>query len=509
MNKKPQLRLGWLPLISLLLFSLPMLAIAGLGLFWLWQNAYLLYWLLASILISSAAYALYYYAVQRQRRQLEALFTLPDPDWSTRADQAWHAVEQLADTCRPEDWTLDSSDWIVELGKRTLDTVARSYFPDAERPLLELTVPHTLLTIGRACQELHQDISENIPFSDRLTLGDLLRAKRWQTRAEQLYNVYRAGRAVASPANALLSELRRHVYARSFKLAYTELQRWFLRAYVRKIGYYAIDLYSRRQPIDPNTDPATTPIDQTTTTHTSQITAEPLRILVLGRTGAGKSSLINALCDEQLAPTDVLPNTTQQLTTYPIIREQFTHALLLDSPGYDSPHFNKEEILQAALDADLLILVCPANRPDRQIEQQFLNHLRIAQAEQLRRRPPPLLIAVSHIDQLRPANEWAPPYNLTHPHNTKTNNIRAAVEVIATNLAAPLEQVIPVCLKPGKIYNVSDTFWFAMLTVQDDALRTRLLRCLEAEKQAQDQTLLRRQLINAGRFLWKKLPNKI
>ncbi len=68
-----------------------------------------------------------------------------------------------------------------------------------------------------------------------------------------------------------------------------------------------------------------------------------------------------------------------------------------------------------------------------------------------------------------------------------------------------LEQVIPVCLQSGKVYNVNDTLWAVILNHQDEALRVRLMRCLDAKKRIEDWILLRRQMAGAGRFL-RDLP---
>jgi len=508
-------RIDPLQLIALAVLGLPSLAVLVFGMYWLWQTGNLFYWLIVMASCSGLAYGLQVWSARRSRKLLNELFTEPNSDWPPRATEVWKKVEALADSCDPLEWPLDNTDWIIELGRNTLNTVSQCYFPGAGRPLLELTVPHTLLIIEQASRDLRKDVTENIPFSDRLTIGDFLRAKRWTFRAEQVYNVYRAGRIVVNPINALFGEFWRHFRERSFGLARSEFQRWFLRAYIRKVGFYAIDLYSGRQsPITTgSTASATSPIlsssiDLERAQQTETSIEEPLRILVLGRANAGKSSLINALYGKLVAATDVLPDTTSTLIPSLLVRDGFTQALIFDSPGCDSANFNEKKILAAAMDADLLLWVSPANRPDRQIERQTLDNLRASQATSLNRRPPPLLVAVSHIDLLRPASEWQPPYNLTDQHNTKAINIRAAVETIANDLAIPVEHALPVCLKEGSVYNVQDSFWAAILAQQDTALRVRLLRCLDAEKRANDWALLRRQLMNAGRFLWD-LPDKI
>lgn len=190
---------------------------------------------------------------------------------------------------------------------------------------------------------------------------------------------------------------------------------------------------------------------------------------------------------------------------FALSREGLTQALIFDSPGCDSPLFDNQQMLTAAGNADLILWASPVNRPDRQIERDCLDALRASQAASVDRHPPPLLVVASHIDRLRPVNEWQPPYDLTDRLNSKAVNINAAVRAIAADLAVSVERVIPVCLLDGKVYNVDDTLWAVILDHQEEALRVRLMRCLDARKRAEDWVMLRRQMVGAGRFL-RNLP---
>jgi predicted GTPase len=186
-------------------------------------------------------------------------------------------------------------------------------------------------------------------------------------------------------------------------------------------------------------------------------------------------------------------------------REGLTEALIFDSPGCDNPLFDSQQLLTAAGSADLILWVSPVNRPDRQIERDCLDALRTSQAAQTDRHSPPLLVVASFIDRLRPVNEWQPPYDLNDRLNIKAANINAAVRVLAADLDVPVERVIPVCLMDGKVYNVDDTLWAAILNHHDEALRVRLMRCLDARKRTEDWVMLRRQIAGAGRFI-RDLP---
>ncbi len=135
------------------------------------------------------------------------------------------------------------------------------------------------------------------------------------------------------------------------------------------------------------------------------------------------------------------------------------------------------------------------------MERETLDRIRAGWAARLDRHSPPLLVAVSHIDLLRPPREWQPPYDLVNPQGPKAVNIRAAVAAIAEDLAVPVAEVIPVCLAEGRVYNVEDSLWVTLLQRQVAADKVRLLRCLDARKRAEDWPLLRRQLAGAGRFL--------
>jgi len=68
-------------------------------------------------------------------------------------------------------------------------------------------------------------------------------------------------------------------------------------------------------------------------------------------------------------------------------------------------------MLAAAGNADLILWVSAANRPDRQMNVTVWILCAHSQAARLDRRPPPLLVVASYIDRLRPVNEWRPPYD--------------------------------------------------------------------------------------------------
>ncbi|MCC8999677.1 MAG: 50S ribosome-binding GTPase [Candidatus Contendobacter sp.] len=499
-------RFDRLRLLALLIWVLPLVALLPLGMLWLWQSKALSGWLIAMVLCSAAGYGLQRWLLQRDRQLLTGAATHPDPRWPPKADGAWTAVEELANQMQPEDWPLNDGGRLWTLGQNTLDIVARHYHPQVEQPVLELTVPHTLLIIERASRDLRITVTAQIPFSHSLTIGDLIRAYRWKTTAERLLNVYRAGRLVLNPADALLSEVWGRLRGQSYGMAWSELHRWLLREYVRKVGFYAIALYSGQltladaEPTDTATPRSRRNLKRAT--ETAVPVSEPLRIVVLGRANTGKSSLINALFGRLTAATDVLPDTTTALTPYRLERDGLAAALIFDTPGCDTELLNEKALRKTVLDADLILWVCAAHRADRGLDWERLDAMRAWQAARPNRRPPPILIAVSHIDQLRPPRQWQPPYDLLHPQGSaKATNIRAAVEAVAADLAMPVATVIPVCLAEERIYNVDDTLWAAILAHQSAADWVRFLRCLEARKRAENWTLLGRQLANAGRFL--------
>ncbi len=490
---------GYLHLFALFLTMAPFLVLPLLGVIWLWQSGDFLFWLGALLACGSLGYGLHWFDRRRTRLPEESI-TQPSPDWPSGSAGAWERVEALAEGIDPEDWPLDDSDRLWQLGRLALDEVARHYHPGRERPLLELTLPHALLIIERASRDLRFTITENVPFSHRLTLGGLSRARNLGKRATRFESVYRAGRAVADPFGSILREFSRAVGSQIVGYGSTRLRRWLLREYVRKVGYYAVELYSGHMLLGAE-ELETAPEAELGTAPAPQQKEEPLRILVLGRTNSGKSSLINALFGQLQAVADPLADTTQQLKAYSLEREDQPRALVLDSPGIDSRHLPEKELREAVVNADLILWVSAAPRRDREEERALLERIRAWLDDHAgRRRPAPLLVVVSHIDQLSPVRQWQPPYDLGNPKTAKGNAISAAVEAIKDDFSLATGEVVPVSLAEGRHYNIEDGLWAAIIGSEDEARRARFLRLLPARQQKENWSLLRRQLASAARL---------
>ncbi|MEZ5504834.1 MAG: GTPase domain-containing protein [Gammaproteobacteria bacterium] len=228
-----------------------------------------------------------------------------------------------------------------------------------------------------------------------------------------------------------------------------------------------------------------------------------MRILVLGRTNAGKSSLINALFGELRTVADIVPDTTQQLLAFSLEREGKTRALIFDSPGFDSELLQSKRLQQAVTEADLILLVTPANIADRHDEYSMVRQIRKWQTGLKNRRPAPLLLVLTHIDLLRPLREWQPPYPIDPPETPKAMSIYNALMTAVEQLKIAPEDTVPVSAGRSAQYNIDDALWASIIARQDDAEKARYLRCLNQRRKEENWNLLWTQLRNAGRLLKK------
>lgn len=491
---------GWLRIIAVGITALPLVALPILGTLWMWESGLLLWWLLAVALASIVGLAVNRIAVVREQRALPRSTTRPGVHWTAEADDCWVKIEQLASSATVDEWPLSDGATLVRLARHVLITVAGHFHPHRSQPLLEMTLPHTLTIIERAARELRDEVVTNIPFSHRLTLGTMARASNLRALLKRHEGWFRAARAIFAPQSAAVAELRRAVGSQLLEHGSERVQTWLLREYIRKLGYHAIDLYGGLARLEDQT-----PLDAPDTRLNSKEVSEegerePLRILLLGRANAGKSSLINALFGEVTAAVDLLPDTTTGIVGYRLERDDEIQGLIFDTPGFDGALFGSQVLEKTAIDADLILWVTAAHRPDRDEERQRMDQLRAMLADP-KRQSPPLLVVMTHIDRLRPVQEWDPPYVLDPPAGTKAGQIVAALSAVAEDLDVDVTRVVPVCLAEGKIYNVDDALNAAMLRQQGAANRVRLLRCLRARRHEENWDLLWRQLGNAGRIL--------
>ena len=107
---------------------------------------------------------------------------------------------------------------------------------------------------------------------------------------------------------------------------------------------------------------------------------------------------------------------------------------------------------------------------------------------------------MTHIDRLRPFDEWSPPYDLAAGTKPKENNIRTATEAIAADLGFSPDDAVPVSLLAGKTYNVENV-WANIASALPEAMRAQLLRCLHDLKEDWSWSSVWSQTTNAGRAI--------
>jgi len=481
---------------------LPLLTLVPFGWIWLWQNGYILYWLAGTFALSAIMIVLRMWALRRIKTLKLPLFNTLERgacEMAPREAAAWRAIEAIADDTDPR--ALGNREAVIALAQDTVEAVARQMHPGVQDPIWKFTVPEALALIETVSRRLRPMIADNIPLGDRLTIGQMLRIYSWRGlvgKAEKAYDIWRMLRVI-NPVAAVTQEARERLSKMAYDGLKEELAKRIARIFVNEVGRAAIELYSGRLRLLDQEDVPDGGRAAPAGTVSAEISSEPLRLLIAGQTGVGKSSLINALGSQVQAAVDVLP-TTRDFVTYNLKDDTAAPLVLIDSPGIGSAK-DIGKIADMALECDLMIWVAAANRADRKGDADALAALRARFAELPQRQPPPLLLAVTYIDRLRPFQEWAPPYDVADPQKPKERSIRDAMDAIGADLAFQEDTIVPVAVPAeGGAYNI-DVLYAKLIELLPTAKSVRLLRHASATAKHMDWRKLLSQARNSGRIV--------
>lgn len=499
--------------ITLVGLAVPTLSLIPLGSLWLWQRGYLLHWALAACVATGVAYGI---AARLLPRHEDAPTTganrgeqgAGDDDGSfgsgltPREAEAWRAVREIAAGTDPD--RLASRENALAVAVEVVERVAAVMRPGVTDPVWHFTAPEVLALTGEVSRRLRDFVEQSVPLGDRLTIAQALRLYRWRgvfDTASSVYDIWRLVR-LANPLTAVTHEMRERLSRQLYQWSREHVARRIAETFVQEVGRAAIELYGGRlraveaRPF-PAAGRATEPLPPTA----SDISERPLRMLVAGQTNAGKSSLVNALAAEAGAAVDVVP-TTRAFTAHRITRDGLAGAEVVDSPGLDgATPAAIDEVVEQAAACDLVLWTVAAHRADREPDRAALAALRRHFADRPDRRPPPVLLVLSYIDQLRPWAEWQPPYDIAEPKSVKAQSIRDAAVAAADDLSIGLAEVVPVCLAASTgTYNV-DVLWARILDLAPEARQARLVRLLREDEAHWRWRRLWSQAIGAGRVV--------
>jgi len=445
-------------LYILLVLVLPIATLVVVGLVFLWQNSLLLLITALWLLIAVVTYATMVYwpklkakrlasnaGVHPANNTLESTTAvehgkLPQqlqarPNWTTKDQEVWDrcclSIETQLQT--QPDWQA-----LPELALQQLALISEQYHGPGKDARFQFTVPEVLLVISVTSNRYRQLVVEHVPFVDKISIATgnkLLDQKENIGTGYKWFNRLRRTTRLLNPAAAMVGELRDVISNKLFSQFSEAVQSDLKRLLLQEAAQVGIDLYSGKLTVS----------EEELAGYTSQATredkyrqadaAEPIRILLLGQTSVGKSSLVNALTNELQAEVDILPVTNRQ-TVHELHMDGEFFASLIDTPGIDGTNENTEQLLDAALDADLIIWLAKATQPARAPDQQLYIAIQAHFANQHKKLQPPIIMALTHIDQLSPKSQWNPPYDL-QSNDAKALSIAAALQSALSGIGFP------------------------------------------------------------------------
>ncbi len=415
------------------------------GLSWIWAVVIVALvgwrWLLVRWLRPPAVIAL--------EQALSDLEALPDaqPVTDDPPAQAQRVIQSVIHQARNDDAPWE--DWGRFFGRtrELVEGVARVYYPNTEHPLLNIYVPQAYALLRGTTDDVDRWMQSFAPILNQVTVGQAYQAyrtyRRFEPAARTALQVWDWAQWLLNPAAALA---RTAIQGQSDKANQQLLANFadiLRQETLRNLGQRAIELYSNApasRPLPLVSPPAaqSQSLRQILSQADPEVEARPVQVMLVGRTGAGKSSLINTLFDCERAQVDILPS-TDRLQDYHFQSEAGESLILWDTPGYEQVGGGTltAQVLDQIRRIDLLLLLTPAPDPALQMDLDFLAKVS-AQNPEL-----PVITVVTQVDRLRPLREWQPPYDWQRGERPKEQAIREAIAYRAEILGEHCRSILP------------------------------------------------------------------
>ena len=493
------------------LIAVPVLGLAGVGSWHLWQTGLTLHVWWPLFACASVGYFLAWYWLKRQQLVPPVDFTSAS-HWTERDKEAWKLVEAraaaLAET-EKDKTTLNAIEFYTNLAQDMALELARFYHPNAKDPFGSLTVPEILAVMELVSRDLAEMVDQNIPGSHLLSINDWKWTKDAAEKATDWYRKLANVGWVASAMMAPISTAMRYAATQAgatapMQLFQQDLVAWLHRAYIQRLGNYLIELYSHRLRVGAQR------YRELRGMHAAQVEGKALpgqavelvTLTIMGQTKMGKSSFINGVLGAQQARVDVIPATDQVQRYELALKEDKSRLVLLDTVGYAHSGPRADQLAataDAAHRSDLLVLVLHARNPARAADLEMLQQLTAWFTARPDLKMPPMLAVVTHIDLLTPAMEWSPPYNWQAPQRPKEKHIAEALTAVREQLGDYLAGAVPVCTAAGKVYGIEEWFLPTVTELLGEARAVALLRCLRNEVDTAKVSKVVDQVVSIGK----------